>query len=435
MSHSPSLFDRIKLLDEEVTIVDTLLADNSRSFEDKAALVELKTLAGDGSSVLYSSLRENTKLAFDEVKLQEVQMYLKSLYDVGETVEFMNAHLQMGSSFGDACIAEVFSKVLSYLDAEVLQGQTLKSVPVFDGNGNVVGSEDYAIHRDTLGNEEVQSRLPYLLLEPTDSASTHPWWFVIRGTDPNVFGRGTNKVQRESAVESLKADFVQKSGIDNTALDNKWNGGLRARIQAARVPVKVAGHSLGGALAMRAAVLIETHEDTAGKLDAVFSFNGPGVSLETKNLFANVVHTSQLKFISYDKTGDIVPGAGKCLIGTHIRVLTKSPMFTPVDVLHREVDLNKSHYIQRVDVVAEENKSSRKFFEGTRKHLGKSIVGAVVNSLNIWNKSQTFFSSSSKSQSATSNNVPADLHKKSDDLHAKNEDVIAKNEDLQKEML
>jgi hypothetical protein len=251
---------------------------------------------------------------------------------------------------------------LSYLDASVINKKTI-TIPVA---GELVR---YTIETHKMGS----THLPFLTLKPDSDSKAEPW-LVIRGTDANVIGKSAHKEARENSLQSIMADFIDPKGISNKPIDDALDDFKNCfkELGEGEKKVNLAGHSLGGEYVQHLAVKLKS-ENLSVNIGVVYGFNSPGVPKATQKLYNSTGVGDSLNLVNFNKVGDIVPSAGKCLIGTHFRI--KGSKSSP-DVAHRVCDLHRYHSLQMVNTEAEEAKGARRLSEGLRKNLAGPALRA-----------------------------------------------------------
>lgn len=337
------------------------------------------------ASISWSSLTPNERKIYDRIRFKQVQIHLAHLsqfHSERHCQTFTEGYNSKGIDYWQAHASEVLSKVLSYLDPEVINGKTL-SLPTPDESGKLRPVE-YAIESHALpGN------LPFYILRPNqEQSSPPPTWVVIRGTDPNVIGKVAG--EDRGAIASLLADFLSPEGICTRPIDDAIHT-ISDQLPAG-APIYFAGHSLGGTYAQHMALKVQERSSSLEEQHRcqVFAFNAPGVGKATYDLYTeSVAHgaNDQLSIFNFDKQGDVVPSVGRHLIGDHFRVVR--PLQLNPTVVHRELDLNKPHALQQVDVEAEMQQGSRLLSEGVRTRVGGLAARTAVKLIEWLHSSET----------------------------------------------
>jgi Lipase (class 3) len=270
-------------------------------------------------------------------------------------------------------ISEVISKGLSYLNEEMIDGQTLK-IPTKNNQGNFE-LVDYKISKKIIG-----SNLPIFVLEPPKD-SKHPLRMVIRGTDPYF---NEKKTGREGAKESLYADTLNARGVGAKVIQKEE---LCQFEEYQLTGAIISGHSLGGTLAAILAVKLSGRNQHLSSPLKVHGFNATAVDKKTADRFNNM-KKNKPEIVNFVAEGDIVSSAGKKWIGDVYGVEVSGSKGKNPFVKHTLHMLERSNKFFKVDTAKENKKLARRVTEGLRSGVGKviSLVLLVTDSLPIWKK-------------------------------------------------
>lgn len=368
MSSMPN--DTVKLSKETLETLDnqkiiTLLKKYPTSVKGLQSLIKQQKNSAIKTR-FYGTLTPAQKQGLDVFKFEELQQHLNQFCEhdqAGKLAEAKHVYTMQGLDYAQVHVGELLAKSLAYLHPDVLKDAGKIDIPV---NGQLVS---YAIDTHTMEGSE----LPFITLTPPEGSNAEPW-LVIRGTDPNVVGRGSDTATKTSALESVLADTINKQGMANTPIDLALDQFTRICSELSQhAPINLAGHSLGGHNVQYLAVLLQEQKELSlnnVKLGNVYGFNSPGVSKVTKQAYTQLKDKPQL--YNFNKVGDIVPNVGRCLIGTHFRVKGRDSVF---HVAHRAIDTHDKHTLQKNDIEAEEKKGVRRLAEGVRRNLIGTAAG------------------------------------------------------------
>lgn len=344
MSSMPN--DTVKLSKETLESAQALLNKYPTSAGGLASLINQQKNSTIQTR-FYGTLTPAQKLGLDVLKFEELQQHLNLFCkhdQAGLLAEVKHAYTMLGMDYAQVHVGELLAKSLVYLHPTVLAAAGKIDIPV---NGQLVS---YTIDTHTMEG----SALPFITLTPPEGSKAEPW-LVIRGTDPNIVGKGADKETKASALESVLADVINQQGMANAPIDHALDQFTTICSELSqRAPINLAGHSLGGHHVQYLAVLLQEQKELSANtvnLGNVYGFNSPGVSKVTKQTYTQLKDKPQL--YNFNKVGDVVPNAGRCLIGTHFRVKGRDSIF---HVAHRAIDTHDKHTLQKNDIEAEEKK-------------------------------------------------------------------------------
>lgn len=280
----------------------------------------------------------------DREDFKKLQTYLDHIatLDDDKVEVFDKAYKEHGveDSFRDLLIAESLAQVLTYLEKT---GTDSICIPV-EIDGRYQGVQ-YKISKDSFGG-----KLPLTTLKSDNPKA--PSWILPRGTSPYVG-------LRKGAIQSLLADISTSGGLNDSSIDtnrDKLAEMIRGLKEGGR-SLNVAGHSLGGALAIGLRI------EFADEVDKMFAFGAPGISEKRYKQYKEK-GGERLHMQTLNTTGDIVPKVGQCVVGS-AHNLTTDEWHDPI-TYHIIPSLCKKHKIAKVDVDAENSSRFRRVSEGLR---------------------------------------------------------------------
>lgn len=245
-------------------------------------------------------------------------------------------------------VAETLAKALTY--TEDLDGKTLK-VPVKNADGK------YELKEFTISKVLIGDKLPCYVLRCEGQTP----WIVPRGTE--IATQKTGDVEhREGAMESILAD-CDPDGIGYKALES-----LDVDELFGDTPVLIAGHSLGGLIANE---LAARYPD---KVEHAYGFSAPGISQKTFDKIGDVPLKN--KITNFQVEGDLVPSAGRRLVGTNYAVRSDAK-----DAIHAHLEHNlnrRTVTCTLIDTDKENDKLLRRVSESTRKNVGAVVLKVSV---------------------------------------------------------
>jgi len=330
--------------------------------------------------------------AFDRVNFDIVTKYSENLCELFNSNLLNDIQEKMDEQFGvdykEALVSEMLAKSVAYILN--LNGKTL-NLPV-QGKGGVYQSIEYEIREFNLGDALPCYVLEKKASESKDSSVSAKPWLVLRGTE-GVTRKSKKGIEfRKGSTESLCANLLDSKGLATdpviksivrpedslAALFKGWEKkGLR---------VNLAGHSLGGYFANDVAVRFPDQTNTA------YAFSAPAVSEELAekwNAFVegackNVEKSKdkpsfraelERKIVNFDVEGDMIPVAGRNLIGLHLAIapVAKPKMNDPIHN-HGKNYLTQDFTLQKINNEQESRKTVRRGMEGLRA-LGARVQG------------------------------------------------------------
>ncbi len=336
---------------------------------EKAGLREIITLQGTQKATRQDFTPAVWK-ALDAINFELTQDHLTNLCDLfngeyhSKVVSDCNKH---GVDWNESLIAETFAKALAY--TQDIDDKSIM-VPVKNEGENVYELKEFHITKYTIGEE-----LPCYVLKCPQQKS----WIIPRGTE--IMRKKTEEGQelRQGAMESILADCDAK-GIGYRALGSE--GGkiqLENILNNAGEDSIIAGHSLGGLLA---------NEITARYSDRIakcYGFSAPGISKGTyKDLQPEQKIFMEGKICNFQAEGDLVPSAGRYVIGKNFAVGSAS-----TDAIHSHLQHNLNRpkvQLTLIDNKKESEKLMRKLSETTRMGVGGVVlkVTAIMGKAPTW---------------------------------------------------
>ncbi len=284
--------------------------------------------------------------AYDEINFELTREYLLNLASVFATPQFEKAQESLANSGVDlreAMIAEALSKALAYSE-----GNAGKEVQIPVQNRLVT----YKISAIRFGKA-----LPGYILEAPDAAP----WIIARGTQ-TMLKKDSQGELRQGARESLLADLHPVS-MTRDAVDRALEQSELQTLFANNKGIKLAGHSLGGALVNDLATRFPQ------QIQKVYTFSPPSMGpLEAKRWHP----TLDDKLVAFDVLGDIVPIAGYHVKGLHLEISHKEKKH--LAALHNEICLNKNFKASIIDNQKENQRKSRQRF-AVLQRLQRRLLG------------------------------------------------------------
>lgn len=287
----------------------------------------------------------------DELSFELLQEHLKiahELFNAGYEEQNQVVWNALNLNRKEAIVAEALAKTLAF--CEGLAGKQL-DIPVIS-----------RLVRYSILKTHVGENLPCYALVAEDAEA--PTWLVIRGTEftPGSALNRHGQLQefREGGRESVLADFADPEAIGERFLRHALGEQhpfheVVYKTLAGR-KIILAGHSLGGCLANCLGVLIPIQRS--------YAFGAPGVSEKIAQECSAEVSE---KLVNFHVQGDLVPTAGKALIGRHF-VMHDSESFVEAHLNHH---LNKREFVlQKVDIAAENCSAARRRLEKCRALFG-----------------------------------------------------------------
>lgn len=288
---------------------------------------------------------QNAWKALDRVNFALTQEHLENLCELfnipyHKAIEEFDIH--------EALIAETLAKALAY--TENLDGQTIK-LPVKTPEGK------YTLKEFTISKLVLGENLPCYILRSEGEKT----WVVPRGTE--IATKKTEGVEhRQGAMESILAD-CDPEGIGYKAL--KSTEFINSLFQE-KGQLLIAGHSLGGLIANELAARYP------GKVEHAYGFSAPGISHETFKASSKVALDK--KITNFQVEGDLVPSAGRHVVGRNFAVATKAQ-----DAIHAHLEHNLNRpkvTCTLIDNEKESQKLLRRVSEATRKNIGGVLLKA-----------------------------------------------------------
>lgn len=318
-----------------------------------------------GKTKLYMNCSEQERIALDKQKFDKIQTF----FDDQITLNESNADPEALKDL----TGEVLAKALVYLHPDALK-KPIK-LPIPGG-----GSCEFSIKHHKMEN----SHLPYIILTPQGETKAEPW-LVVRGTDPNIFGKAGKGDAGKSAFESVLADFVGRKGVSNEPVDNniqKFINEIKTATES-ELNINLAGHSLGGEFVSHLATKLGENKEI--KLGTTYAYNAPGVPKATKELYDKLDNKPTIK--TFLKDGDAIGGCGQHFLNhDNVFVVKQGNSWNPA-TKHCEIDLHKEHTQEKCDVKAEENRAARRLLvEGARVAIGGIMRAGVSATELIFNK-------------------------------------------------
>lgn len=338
--------------------------------------------------------------ALDAIKFHLTQEHLELLTTLFNTSTLDKISDDMKQQFGidykEALIAEALAKSLAPLAG--LDGKPI-SLPVKNSSGSYCLAP-YTIRLSPLGDA-----LPCYILESTDPKASP--WLVIRGTESHLGKTPEGKEIRMGSSESRIADYIDEKGISRDVLTKALV--KRPCIESDGVKIErpslletftewkkhgkqvhMAGHSLGGYL------VNDLTNRMFDQVKTAYAFSAPGVSIKQEKTWEAKIKDQAIKtgltpdelsrkLVNFDVEGDLVPGAGRKLIGLHVAVqqTNKWKANDPVH-LHSWFNLNDSFTLQKIDTAKENQKLSRRISEKLRGSMSYYYRIKYRHSLPDW---------------------------------------------------
>lgn len=266
---------------------------------------------------------------YDALNFALIQEHFLNLDTHFASPAFVNELSSWGVDLAEAMVAEILAKSLAYT-------QGLDGKEIFLPGRR--GMESYTIREFHFGKN-----LPGYILEPQGQFSQA--WVIARGTQP-MLKKDVLGELRKGARESIKADLHPES-ITRDAINKALMQDAVRNIFATRT-VKLAGHSLGGALVSD---LATRYPD---KVSKVYTFSAPGMGRFELDRWNETLDTA---LIAFDMQGDLVPCAGLYLKGLHIEI-AQDLHHHPI-TKHNALALNKPFKAAIVDNNRENARKSR----------------------------------------------------------------------------
>lgn len=319
-----------------------------------------ESLSEHGVSHLGAVLRRSQSLP-QFMKLQELdnqdfettQVFfedLTALLRSGELNPLLKLYEAIPISYVEAMTGEVLSKVLAY--REGIEGKTLHLPVHLEGEWRQI-----PYHVESWW---IDGKLPMMLLKSSQPRT--PSWIVPRGTSP-FFGL------RKGTIESIEADLQNQDGIDVELLEREEHLGevIEGLCEEGR-SLCVAGHSLGGVMAVHLGVKV------AMNTPRVYAYNAPGAGPITKGLYDSL--TDRPAIFQFMTDGDLIPCVGRFLLGK-VFAVDIHRLLLPVGA-HLELTLNRDHALREVAAEEEERTLAREFMEGwVRAKLLRNLLKPV----------------------------------------------------------
>lgn len=327
-------------------------------------------------------------IVFDRATFELVKEWTPRMTDLFNSGRLDGMAQEIQDKFGwdycEALIAKMLAQTVAYNTR--LHGRHL-TLPVKNAEG-VYENREYTIRRYLLGEG-----LPTYVLECLDEEGrdiAKPW-MVVRGTETSNVKTTEGKNARPAAFESLMADIMHEEGVAEGVLEANMQHGrvIKGKPQESLMHLfsnrqfNLSGHSLGGNIVNQLAAHFYHNVSHA------YGFSSPGVSNAIAKLWEqNAKGDAAKKLFNLQTEGDMVPAAGKRLIGEHFAI---DPLLKPhkADAIHHHVlfVLNKPFKICKIDKKAEEKQIGRIAMEFTRVSLGtiaKKVMKKLKWSLPEW---------------------------------------------------
>lgn len=269
---------------------------------------------------------------YDALNFALIQEHFLNLDSHFSSPAFVNELSSWGVDLAEAMVAEVLGKSLAYC-----QGLDGKQI-LLPGLPGMKAMETYTIRAFHFGKN-----LPGYILEPQGQFG-HAW-AIARGTQPMLKKDALGEL-RQGARESIKADLHPESITRDAVNKALMQDSLRHVFETRKV--KLAGHSLGGALVSDLATRYPE------KVSKVYTYSAPGMGrfeLERWN------ETLDKALVAFDMQGDLVPCAGLYLKGLHIEI-AQSQNNHPI-AKHNALALNKPFKASIVNNNKENARKSR----------------------------------------------------------------------------
>ena len=181
-------------------------------------------------------------------------------------------------------------------------------------------------------------------------------------------------------MESILADCDPK-GIGYKILESE-SGKIQVEniLNKAGARIAIAGHSLGGLFAN------EITARNPDRIESCYGFSAPGISKKSYDTLKNdkTLESVQAKVMNFQTEGDLVPSAGRHIIGTNFAVSAEAK-----DAIHAHLqhNLNQPNVtLTLIDNNKESQKLLRRVSEATRSGVGGLLlrVTAVISKAPTW---------------------------------------------------
>jgi hypothetical protein len=317
-------------------------------------------------SLVWSALSEQTPLSAalirqDLIDIDATSQFFRDLvvlHDTDELAAVHAAYAELDLCYIQALTAEVLSKVVAYREN---LGDVRLDLPVKT-------EETWSVVTYTIETFNIGQELPVVVLK----ADGQPSWLVPRGTSPYI---GI----RQGAAESVLACIQRSEGINHLVIDAS-DPKLQQVIQDLHGnPLLIAGFSLGGVFAVRLALEAAQHQPT------VYTFGAPGICSDLKQRYDSL--ELPLSVIQMSTEGDVVPAAGRHLIGRPFQISVESyrrRVFVDPSAEHLCMTLNQPHGIVPVDSELEEGTVTRSVVEGGVRGGLVSTVWKIITYVAGW---------------------------------------------------
>lgn len=292
----------------------------------------------------------------DKVDLQTTKEFFLDLYSIiqdGSLDNISKTYAVYDVEFVQALTAEVLAKVIVY--RENIDGCEI-ALPIYH-------NQQWQLCRYMIKEHVVGNNLPVLLLKCDHENIAN--WIIPRGTSPYL---GI----RKGAFESIQADFFHEEGIDLFPIQSNQEeiAAIVQNLTTSNNPLLIAGHSLGGVFSIKIAM------DYPGQTEAVYTFGSPGVCNHLKSEYDSL--EMKPKIFQFLTEGDIVPSAGKHLVGKVFAITVenfrkKLPVYPFAE--HVCLVLNQNHSFVEVDVEKEQKTLTRHVMETV---IRSSIIGGLI---------------------------------------------------------
>ena len=324
----------------------------------------------------YNKLSEDAKTAYQTVNLDLVQKHLQNICTIAnenrENPEFTKLNA-LGINHYEIEIKDTLARGLTFIDKDLLNEIEIPSKQL-DGTFKMV---NYNIERFNLSGEAKTEDL---------HSEGHPLFFLTPQkpgeAPPLVIARGTllQDDSLDGAQASIKADGRKDASLkmiaNNRELEDKLND-----IYKIHGRFEVAGHSLGGNIALNLAVAFPQH------IDRVVTISAPQISSAVYKAWTKIPPEERPKVDNLFVEWDAIPCCGRKIIGSAILVEELDDKNKPVKLsnpIERHLKGLFNHKVSyaEIDKSREMKKNTRAFVSFMTKIAGKLISGPTSQAVN-----------------------------------------------------
>lgn len=311
---APLNIQQAKLLSDNA-FINTIDLDSKLQEKGRSEL-----LSREAHKTAYIDLSPEARKVYNAVNLALVQEHLQDISKLANAAASLDLS-PLGVDYFEVEIYDTLARGLAYIDKDLLKDLRLE-VPVRQADGQFK-LEEYSVDRFNLSGAEKNPTgeidhnqgHPLFILKPVDKKKQIPPLVIARGTLLADDGH-------DGAVASVQADGRKD-------LSMKWimgNGELKEKLDAVykdHGPIRVAGHSLGGNIALGLAIAYSGH------IDSALTFSTPQLSKEVYQAWKKIPLEERPKIDNIFVEGDLVPSGGRKIPGNVISAQAKDSHGNP----------------------------------------------------------------------------------------------------------